>query len=383
MRWSLLIGLLSLLVMAACSSVPAVTQSVATAVSPTAVSPTPTIIPLPTPLPTLESRFEPPPRRRLGPGDLLLAADIDDIPAIFAEDGLFVDAQTGSEEWPDAEGVLGLVINGDARAYPVRLLSLHEIVNDTVGGRPVAVTWCPLCFSAIVYERQSPESELTFGVSGYLYNNNLVMYDHQSNTLWSQLLGQGIRGALRGTTLNMLPSQLTTWQAWKSLHPETRILSAAQLGKRADELVDPYGSYYASGFAGLTGSRRQDDRLPTKALVVGIVSGAEARAYPLELLREVKVVNDSLAEVPLILAYDAALQTAVTFHRAPQAQPLTFHAAEAGQMRDNETGSLWDVRTGTAVSGPLQGVRLERVAGPLLYWFAWSDVHAETEIYAP
>jgi hypothetical protein len=314
---------------------------------------------------------------------LVLAADRDAIPAIFASDDLFVEAEAGSQEWPDEEAVIGLVIGQDARAYPVRLLSLHEIVNDVVGGRPVAVTWCPLCYTAVVFDRVV-DRELTFGVSGYLLYNNLVMYDHQTDTLWSQLLAQGMRGALSKRCLELLPSQLTTWGAWKQVHPETRVLSAAQLGQHADEIIDPYSGYYVSGAAGLSGQTDTDDRLKAKELVVGLTAGSEARAYALQVLQAEGVINDQLGPLPALLIYDEALQTAVVYRRRVKVQILTFEGyAQADLLRDVETGSLWEVRSGLAVEGPLAGSRLPRLAAPLVFWFAWSEIHPKTGVFTP
>ena len=320
-----------------------------------------------------------PARYRLQPGELVLAADEDDIPAIFADDAFIVDAEDGSREWQDDELVIGLILQGDARAYPIRLLSSHEIVNDVVGGQPVAITWCPLCYSALVFDRVV-ERELTFGVSGYLFHNNLVMYDHQTNTLWSQILAQGIRGALNGQQLNLVSSQLMEWGQWKALYPETRILSAESLGKQADSIVDPYAGYYASGVAGLVGSPG-DERLPAKALVVGLVVGGEARAYPLSELEQHSLVNDQLGSLPLLLVYDPELQTVWAYRRHVNDETLTFQAnEESGSLRDEETASTWDVRSGAAVAGPQRGTRLQRLSAPLVYWFAWSAIYPQTDL---
>ena len=317
---------------------------------------------------------------RLQPGEMILAAEEDNIPAILADDTLFVDAGRGSSEWQSDDLVIGVAVEGDARAYPVRLLSSHEIVNDVVGGRPIVITWCPLCFSALVFDRVVDDRTLTFGVSGYLFRNNLVMYDHQTNTYWSQLLAQGIRGALNGEKLTLVPTVLTEWASWKVEHPETTVLSAQQLGKQADKVVDPYAGYYASGIAGLTGSLA-DDRLPAKELVIGLVIGDEARAYPLPALKETVIVNDQLASVPLLLLYDADLQTVYVYHRKVGNQILIFEADdEAGSLRDVNTGSLWDVRSGVAVDGAYRGNRLHRLSAPLVYWFAWSGIYPQTEV---
>ena len=375
----LLMGLLLVACSQASLSATSTTTGVKTPSVPTVtVDPSPASNPLPTPLPTTRPR-------RLQPGDLQLAADIDDIPAIFADDTIFVDAATGSHEWLDEELVIGLALNDDARAYPIRLLSLHEIVNDTVGGRPVAVTWCPLCFSALVFDRIVGGVELTFGVSGFLYNNNLVMYDHRSNTFWSQLLGEAIRGGYKGERLAILPSQMTTWEEWKMLYPDTRVLSAAQLGRRAEDVIDPYAGYYNSGAAGIAGWETANDLLPAKALVVGLTAADEARAYSLETIAAEEVINDQLGVLPVLLVYAPELRTAITYHRELAGHRLTFRWSEAqpGLLEDEETGSFWSVDTGLATSGPLAGQRLSRLSGPLVYWFAWSDFHPASEVYTP
>ncbi len=320
---------------------------------------------------------------RLQAGELILGADADAIPAIFADDDLYVDAQAGDLEWTEQEPVVGVALGGEARAYPIRLLSLHEIINDTLAGQPIAVTWCPLCYSALVFSRDLGR-ELTFGVSGYLLHNNLVMYDHQTNTLWSQILAQGVRGALRGERLEILPSLLTSWGAWKGLHPESRILSAERLGRRSDEIVDPYAAYYTSGAAGLGGPSAADERLAAKALVVGLAAGGTARAYPVDLLRARGVTNDVLAAEPLVLLYEPVLQTVLVYRRAVKEGTLTFRpASDPALMRDEETGSLWQRATGRALEGPLAGSSLSRRAAPLVFWFAWYDLQPETELFEP
>ncbi len=277
--------------------------------------------------------------RRLLPGELQLAASPDDIPAIFASEDVFVGPE--SDEWPDDEEIIGVEINGDARAYPIRLLSLHEIVNDVVGEKPVAVTWCPLCYSGLVFERVVDGTELTFGVSGYLYRNNLVMYDHQSNGLWSQLLAQGIKGSYRGEYLTVLPSVLTTWGEWKQAHPQVRILSAERLGRDVASIIDPYSGYYLSGSAGLGGQENLDARLSAKSLVVGLLENGKARAYALEDVQAAGMIEDA----PFLLTYDEALNTVIVQRRGADGE-------------------------------------LSRVVSPLVFWFAWSDIHPETTLYA-
>lgn len=380
MRIKLFSGLFFLFALGACQVVPAESLTVATAdpsppPQPT-TAPTATAVATPTPDPLA------PPRHRLQAGDLLLAADIDDIPAILATEDLFVDAAAGSTEWPDDELVIALAVGGDARAYPLRLLSLHEIVNDTVGGQPVAVTWCPLCFSALVFDRVVDGRELTFGVSGYLHNDNLVMYDHQTNTLWSQLIGQAVRGAQRGQQLAVLPAIITTWGEWKKTQPNTTILSAAQMGRQAEAIIDPYAGYYASGAAGFSTGQNQNDLLPAKSLVIGLVAGQEARAYPLGTVQAEGIIHDQLGILPVLLIFDEMLGTVLAYRPEIDGQRLTFTAAaQFGFFTDEETGSLWDGRSGVAVDGPLAGAELPQLSGPLVFWFAWSAFHPETDVY--
>ena len=373
MRIKLLFGFLFLIFnLAACQTVPAESAIVVTAVP----TPLPSATPSPTPDPLT------PPIRRLNAGELLLAADVDDIPAIFATDDLFVDAAIGSTEWPDEELILALTFNGDARAYPVRLLSLHEIVNDTVGGQPLAITWCPLCFSALVFDRVVDGRTLTFGVSGYLYNDNLVMYDHQTNTLWSQLVGQAIKGAQRGTQLTILPSLITTWGEWQQRQPDTRILSAQQLGRLADDIIDPYAGYYTSGAAGFSSGFERNDALPAKTLVAGVVAGKENRAYPLETIQAESIINDQLGTLAVLLAFDEKLETVLAYNRTVAGQVLTLAwAEEPNLLRDAETGTLWDALTGEAIEGTLSGEQLSPVSAPLVFWFAWTAFHPETAVY--
>ena len=324
-----------------------------------------------------------PPKRRLRAGELLLAADIDDIPAIMATDSLFVDAQEGTAEWPDTELVLGLQLGDQARAYPVRLLSLHEIVNDTVAGMPVAVTWCPLCFSAMVFDRVIDGREHTFGVSGYLYRSNLVMYDHQTNTLWSQLVAQAIKGAQSGARLQLLPSSMMAWSEWRKLHPDTTILSAAALDRDSNEVIDPYAGYYRSSAAGFETADGGNDQLPPKALVIGINHGSFVKAYPLQAIADRLVVNDTIGDLQLLLSFDEALGNAAVFAvKIPELQGAEFGVPnQAGEAIDDQSASVWDLREGVAISGPLEGQKLERMATTLVFWFAWSGIYPKTELY--
>jgi hypothetical protein len=175
---------------------------------------------------------------------------------------------------------------------------------------------------------------------------------------------------------------MTSWGEWKAVYPETQVLSAVALGTNAEEIFDPYSGYYTTSFAGVTGWANPNDRLPAKELVVGLIIGQEARAYPLALIREAGLVQDELGGVPLLLLYEPALSSVFVYRRDSGQMALTFSlTAVEGQIQDDQTGTVWDIKSGRGMTGVFGGEELSRLAAPLVYWFAWSDLHSETEIY--
>ena len=243
-----------------------------------------------------------------------------------------------------------------------------------------------------MYARQIGEQTLTFGVSGKLIMNALVMYDHETGSLWSQFLGQSVRGEYAGTKLDFVPALMTDWATWVELHPDTKALDVAK-----GELVittpkgelgssDPYSHYYASDRAGVLGETVRDDRLPTKEFVIGLEQNGEATAYSYRVLNETPVINDTFQEVHIVVALDVESGTGVVYQRTVEGQILTFDAAEdQGEgslvMVDQETGSRWMALTGEAVEGPLDGATLKRFRSHLSFWFAWTDYYPHTKVY--
>jgi hypothetical protein len=324
-----------------------------------------------------------PPTRRLMPGELILAATREDFPTVVLGDDSFITVEAADGTWSDEETVIGVVIEGQARAYPIRLLSLVEVINDEIAEQGIAVTWCPLCFTAIVFDRRVDGQRLTFGVSGYLYKNNLVMYDHQSETLWSQALGEGLRGAQRGERLQLLPSSLTSWGQWKTAYPDTMILSPQGILEAGTELVDPYSRYYRSAAAGVAGRENEDDRLPVKSLVIGLAIGEDAKAYPLETVKESGLVEDLVGGEPVLLLERRSTGTFEVFSRRTKDGALNFSLdPSSGDLTDTQTGSSWAVASGIATEGELTGTRLTRIQAPQLFWFAWADLYPDTNIYS-
>jgi hypothetical protein len=232
-----------------------------------------------------------------------------------------------------------------------------------------------------VYDREIDGTEYTFGVSGKLIMNVLVMYDRQTDSLWSQLLGEAVEGPLTGTKLTFVESLQTTWAEWKELYPDTLALRKNFRGSR-----DSYTGYYGSQSAGVLGESRRDDRLETKEFVVGVAIEDVAKAYPFRQLNEKPVVNDELNGQPLLVVFDPESGTGAVFGRAIEGQVLSFQletpgGLEQARLVDDETGTIWSAFTGKGLEGPLAGAQLERVRSTSSFWFGWKDFYPETEVY--
>ena len=229
-----------------------------------------------------------------------------------------------------------------------------------------------------MYAREIEERELTFGVSGKLIRNVLVMNDRQTESYWSQLLGEAVAGEMVGTKLTFLPSWLMTWEQWQELHPHTVALD--KKGRRGGH--DTYDRYYTSPDAGVIGQINFDDRLYTKEFVIGVELADAAVAYPFSVLNQEPIVNDVVAGQPLLVSFDAEGASGVVYDRVVNGQTLTFATAETTrQLIDAETGSVWNAFSGTALAGPLAGETLQRVKSTTSFWFGWVDFHPETTIY--
>ena len=229
-----------------------------------------------------------------------------------------------------------------------------------------------------MYAREIGERVLTFGVSGKLILNAMVMYDRQTNSLWSQFLGEAVEGPLAGTTLELVPSQLTTWSAWKEEYPDTLVLDTQ------GQVTDHYAEYYADGRSGVLGQSHFDGRLPSKDLVLGIAGQTGQRAYPRSRLAELPVLNDEFEGADILVTFDVAGRSTSVFRRNLDGMELTFSQAPGpGEMTDAETGSLWSKMSGVANAGPLKGSRLIPYPSFDAFWFAWTDFYPDTELFGP
>lgn len=285
----------------------------------------------------------------------------------------------------DDDLVLGYVApDGRARAYPLKILNFHEIVNEEFDGVPVLISYCPLCRSAVVYDRRLDGRTLTFGNTSALYENDLVMFDRETNSYWWQVAGRAIVGELSGEGLTPLPSSTTTWADWRARHPDTLVLST-DTGFERPYARDAFTGYRQAVRQGnfpfpLSEEVRNDQRLDPSEEVVGILIEGEARAYAVRQLGD-GVANDELAGVPLVVLSSADGPTGAVFRRTVDGRDLTFRF-EDGRYLDEETASVWSL-DGRAVEGPLAGTELEPVAGRFSFWFAFVASFPEATVFVP
>src|SRR5918994_4631726 len=261
----------------------------------------------------------------------------DGIPSI--DSPKFVSVIEGNKFLKDPDKVVGINLNGDIRAYPLQILVWHEIVNDNVSGVPVAVTYCPLCFTNQVFKRTVNDTVIEFGTSGKLYNSNLVMYDRTSKSLWSQAMAEGIVGKYAGTKLERVPFDVAYWKEWKQLYPDSKILSR-DTGSNRPYGVDPYGDYYTNSDV-LFPVSNKDNRLGLKEIVVGFENKGQYKAYKLQEIENKKVINDQINSKPLALfslhpfmvrAYDPVI--------GGQVLEFSYNAKDQNFI-DKQTNSLW------------------------------------------
>jgi len=319
----------------------------------------------------------------LADSDLQRGAPKDSIPAIT--DPVF-GADWSAVKWTLAadDQVIGVAVAGVARAYPLPVLNYHEVVNDDFGG-PLLVSFCPLCGSGVTAQRRVDGRETTFGVSGLLWHSDLVMYDTLTDSLWSQVLGKAVRGPMTGTALSLRPSTLTTWGEWREEHPDTQVLLPPPSSETVEGEVsrnydsDPYPEYDDSERIGIGYGGEYDGRLHPKAEVVGVATDETARAYPLSAVEAAGVVNDTVGDLPVVVAATAD-GTLVAYERRVDSEVVTFE-------RDGEAlvgaGSEWGLLSGTARDGPHEGASLRHAndRSPM-FWFAWADFFPESEIYS-
>ena len=281
-----------------------------------------------------------------------------------------------SEFMSDSDIVIGLDINGETKAYPLFVMVWHEIVNDKVGGVPVSVTYCPLCFTNQVFERIIDGQEVEFGTSGKLYNSNLVMYDRLTDSYWSQALGLAITGELTGYELKRIPFDVISWQDWKNMHPDTLVMTT-ETGHLRAYAVDPYGDYYTDPRIIFPVDHR-DDRMHPKELILGFHENDVYRAFKQIDVESANVINDKVDDKSLLLV-SLFTGNARAFDRMVDGNVLTFDFID-DTIIDLETESIWNY-DGLAISGSMDGTQLVRVPFDPGFWFEWVAFHHTTEVY--
>ena len=293
----------------------------------------------------------------------------------------------------DVQPVVALEINGEAKAYPLAILTWHEIANDEVGGVPVSVTFCPLCNSAVAFDRRVGGAVLDFGVSGNLRNSDLVMWDRQTESWWQQLTGEGIVGAYAGYRLDFVPAQIVSWGDFKAAFPGSEVLSR-DTGHNREYGRNPYYGYDRVDQSPFLFKGEPDGRLLPMERVAALTLDGQPVAFPFMALEREKVVNYSLDGRDIVVLFQPGTASALdqtriveskdvgstgVFDAELDGEKLTFRLGADG-FTDNETGSVWNV-LGQAVSGPLAGRALTPVVHGNHFWFAWAAFAPETLVY--
>ena len=300
----------------------------------------------------------------------------------------------GDVDWlGDDEPVLSLTVDHETRAYPLQVMTWHEIVNDTVADVPVAVTYCPLCNSGVAFERRAAGRLLDFGTSGRLFADNLVMYDRQTESLWPQLTGEASVGVLTGTKLEAIPMGTVGWADFRAAHPDAPVLTR-DTGHDRPYGQNPYAGYDEpdSGLLfELPGP--EDPRLPVKERVVGVQADAESLAVRRSWVAEEGLVPTTVGESDLVIWHRAGQASALddreisgsreigtigVFEPRADGRLLSFDPVDEG-FRDDQTGSTWNV-LGQAVSGPLKGEQLPTYTHLDTFWFAWVAFQPDTQL---
>ncbi|MDA1036079.1 MAG: DUF3179 domain-containing protein, partial [Chloroflexi bacterium] len=295
------------------------------------------------------------------------------------------------------EPVIALEIGGQARAYPIQILIWHEIVTDDFAGVPLAVTFCPLCNSAIVFDRRLDGVEYTFGVSGNLRDSDLIMWDRETESWWQQFTGQGIVGVNAGKQLAFVPAQMVSWASFKAGHPDSDVLSL-ETGFDRNYGRNPYSGYDRLTNNPFLFDGDLDERLSPKERVAAVNIGGEDAAFPFSVIEAERVVNYMVGGTDVAVFFEPGTVSALDssaiasskdvgavgiFIPEVEGQRLTFvleGSPADGLIKDEETGSTWSI-LGHAIDGPLAGAQLERVVHQDHFWFAWAAFKPLPVIY--
>ncbi|MBL1215702.1 MAG: DUF3179 domain-containing protein [Ignavibacteriae bacterium] len=315
----------------------------------------------------------------------------DGIPAIM--NPKFVDPHEADDWLADIEPVIALEINGEAKAYPLQILIWHEIVNDKLSDTLVTVTFCPLCYSALVFNRRTKGMENMFGVSGLLRNSDMVMYDQITESFWQQFTGEAIVGEMLGEQLELIPSQIISFQQFKNNYPNGKVLSN-ETGFKREYGLNPYIGYDHIDQTPFMFDGPDDDRLKPNEKVIAVKLPEVSIAYPYSITEDKNVINDDPGSYKIAVFHSSGAVSALderiiedskatgstgVFNRIIDNDTLNFSYSE-GWFFDDKTNSKWTI-TGKAIEGKYKGKKLERIPHGDYFAFAWLVFRPETKIY--
>ena len=315
----------------------------------------------------------------------------DGIPSI--DEPRFIPVEEAAGWLTGNEPVIALDIAGDARAYPLQIMTWHEIVNDVMGDVPVLVTFCPLCNAAITFDRRLGDEVYEFGTSGLLRNSDLVMYDRTTESLWQQLTGEAIVGDMVGQRLAFLTSSIVSFADFSQAYPGGGVLSR-DTGFSRSYGRNPYAGYDTIGQSPFLFDGELDGRLPAMERVVTVSLDGLDVAYPLSVLSEVHVIDDTQDGVDLVVWHLPGTSSALgastiadgndvgatgVFDPNLDGRMLSFEFQDNAFV-DQETGSIWNV-LGQTIDGPLAGQSLTPIVHGNHFWFAWAAFRPDTIVY--
>lgn len=315
----------------------------------------------------------------------------DGIPAI--DSPKFVSVSEAGKWLKSNEPVISLKVGNEARAYPLQILMWHEIVNDDINGQPVTVTFCPLCYTAITFDRRLDGRVLDFGVSGMLRHSDMVMYDRQTETWWQQISGEGLVGDLTDKVLNQIPSQIVSFGQFSKAFPDGKVMSRETGHSRA------YGNNPYRGYDDITKTPflyrgKPDERLKPMEKVIAIELDSITKAYPHTITRKKRVLYDRVGKTDIVIFHADGASSALDHEKISESkdagssgvfipeldgQKLTFVYTD-NEFVDEQTKSRWNV-FGQATEGKLKGKQLKQIGHGDYFAFAWLVFKPKTEIF--
>lgn len=316
----------------------------------------------------------------------------DGIPALDAPK--FIAIGEASKWLNSNEPVISLTIDGESRAYPLQILMWHEIVNDEIKGQPVTVTFCPLCYTAIAFDRRLDGKVLDFGVSGMLRHSDMVMYDRQTESWWQQISGEAIVGDLNGKTLKQFPSQIVSFGQFSKAFPKGMVLSR-ETGHTRQYGNNPYRGYDDITKTPFLFRGKPDERLKPMEKVIAIQLDSVTKAYPHTITKRKRVLYDRIGKTEIVIFHADGAVSALDHGQISESknigstgvfvpeiggQKLTF-VYDGDEFVDDQTKSRWNV-FGLAIDGKLKGKQLKQIASGDYFAFAWLVFRPKTEIYS-